>query len=227
MLVNKWMSKNVITVDENDSMSDATKLMKENRIRILPVLKRGRLSGVITDRDLKRASASDATSLEIHELLYLLTKIKIKNIMTEKPITVNPQFTVEESAEILLENKISSAPVVDDEGRLVGVITQTDIYKVLISLTGVKKRGIHFAFKIEDRPGSIREVTDVIRNYDGRLASILSSYDNIEEGLRKVYIRVYDLDRHNLGKLLDDFRSTAEILYYVDHRENLRKTYEE
>ncbi len=174
MLVKNWMSQDVITVDENDSMSDATKLMKKNGIRMLPVLKENKLTGVITDRDLKRASASDATTLEIHELLYVLSKIKIESILTEKPITVHPDFTVEESAEILLENKISGAPVVDDKGKLVGIITQVDIYKVLISLTGVGKRGIHFAFKVEDRPGSIREVTDVIRNYGGRLASILS-----------------------------------------------------
>lgn len=227
MLVKKWMSKNVITVDENDSMSNATKLMKENGIRMLPVIKKSELSGVVTDRDLKRASASDATTLEIHELLYLLTNIKVKRIMTKSPITVHPDFTVEEGAEILLENKISGAPVVNDNGKLVGVITQTDIDKVLISLTGVGKRGIHFAFTVEDLPGSIREVADVIRNYEGRLASILSSYDDVEEGFRKVYVRVYDLDRHKLGKLLDGLSITAELLYYVDHRENLRKTYED
>ena len=78
MLVNKWMSKNVITVDQNDSMEDAMKHLKENDIRMLPVMKKGKLIGIVTDRDLKKASASDATTLEVHELLYLLTKIKIK-----------------------------------------------------------------------------------------------------------------------------------------------------
>jgi len=227
MLVKKWMSKDVITVDENEAISNATKLMKENSIRMLPVLKKNKLTGVITDRDLKRASASDATTLEIHELLYLLTNIKVKSIMTKNPITVSPDVTVEETAEILLENKISGAPVVDDKGQVLGVITQTDIFKVLISLTGLGKRGMQFAFQVEDRPGSIREVSDVIRIHGGRLASILSSYDDVSGGYRKVYIRTYDIDRHKLQKLVDALGKTAELLYFVDHRENLLKTYVE
>ena len=94
MLVTNWMSKNIITVDENDSMQDAMKLLKEHDIRMLPVTKKGKLVGIVTDRDLKRASASDATTLEIHELLYLLTRIKVKNLMTKEVITVPPDFTV-------------------------------------------------------------------------------------------------------------------------------------
>ncbi len=88
MLVSNWMSKNVVTVDVEDSMHDAVKLMKENEIRMLPVLKKGKLVGIITDRDLKRSAASDATMLDVHELLYLVSKIKVRNIMTKDPITV-------------------------------------------------------------------------------------------------------------------------------------------
>ena len=88
MLVKNWMSKNVVKIDIDTSMQVAISLMKEHRIRMLPVVKKDKLVGVITDRDLKRASASDATSLDAHELLYLLMKIKIKDIMTKKPIAV-------------------------------------------------------------------------------------------------------------------------------------------
>ena len=126
MLVSNWMSKNVITVDMDASMQDALKLMKENGIRMLPVLKKGKLVGVVTDRDLKRASASDATTLDIHELLYLISKIKVGSIMSKNLVTVPHNFTVEETAQVLLENKISGLPVVDQNGALVGIITQTD-----------------------------------------------------------------------------------------------------
>ena len=153
MLVKNWMSKNVITVDINDSMQDAIKRLKENDIKMLPVMKKGKLAGIITDRDLKRASASDATSLDVHELLFLLSKIKIKDIMTKDPIMIPQDFTVEETAEILLKNKISGAPVTDNEGQVVGTITQTDLFKVLISLTGVGTKGIQFAFLLKDEPG--------------------------------------------------------------------------
>ena len=227
MLVKNWMSKNVITVDINDSMQDAMKLLKENDIRMLPVMKKAKLVGIVTDRDLKKASASDATTLEVHELLYLLMKIKVKNIMTRDVITVPPDYTVEETAQVLQKNRISGAPVVDADGQLVGTITQTDLFRVLISLTGVGNGGIQFGFQVEDRPGSIKEVADIIRIYGGRMVSILSSYDDVAEGYRKVYIRMRSIERSELKKLIQELESKAGLLYMVDHTENNREIYAE
>lgn len=225
MLVKNWMSKNVITVDINESLIDAVKLLKHNDIGRLPVMKKGEMVGIVTDRDVKRASASDAVSLEIHELLYLLSKIKIEEIMTKDPITVPPDYTVEETAEVLLENKISSTPVVDDQDQLVGIITQNDLFRALISLTGERKKGIQFAFKVEDRPGSTKELSDIIRNYNGRLASILSSYQNSPEGYKNVYIKVFQIDREKISELKNELRRKATMLYFVDQRENKREVY--
>ena len=227
MLVKNWMSKDVITVDENDSMHDATRRLKEHDIRMLPVMKKGKLVGIVTDRDLKKASASDATTLEVHELLYLLTKVKVKDIMTRDVITVPPDYTVEETAQVLQENRISGAPVVNADGKLVGTITQTDLFRVLISLTGVGSGGIQFGFQVEDRPGSIKEVADVIRIYGGRMVSILSSYDDVPEGYRKVYIRMRSIERSRLQMLIQDLRTKATLLYMVDRRENAREIYAE
>jgi len=225
MLVKNWMAKNVVTIDEDESMQEALRRMKQHNIRLLPVLKNGKLTGVLTDRDLKRASASDATTLDVHELLYLVSKIKVKTIMTKNPIFIAPELTVEETAEVLLQNKISGAPVVDDSGRVVGVITQSDVFRVLIALTGIGKRGIQFAFRLEDRPGSIKEVADIIRDYGGRMASILTSYDNVQEGYRKVYIRMHGVDRSKMQPLKEDLRKAATLLYIVDHRENKREIF--
>ena len=227
MLVKNWMSKNVITVDANGSMHDATKLLKKHGIRMLPVMKKGKLVGILTDRDLKKASASDATTLEVHELLYLLTKIKVKDIMTKDVVTVPPDFTVEETAQVLLRNRISGAPVVDADGQLVGAITQADIFRVLISLTGVGNGGIQFACQMEDRPGSIKEVADVIRNYGGRMVSILTSYDGVPEGHRKVYIRMRSIERSKLQNLIQELQSKTKLLYMVDHAENIREIFAE
>ena len=225
MLVKNWMSKNVIAVDINDSMSDAIKLLKENDIKMMPVLKKGKLVGVVTDRDLKRASASDATTLDVHELLFLVSKIKIKDIMTKDPIMIPEDFTVEETAEILLKNKISGAPVIDNEGQVVGTITQTDLFKVLISLTGVGTKGIQFAFLLEDSPGSIKTIADIIRKYSGRIVSILTSYENVTQGYRKAYIRMYDIERTEIEKLKGELREKATLLYMVDHQKNKREIY--
>lgn len=225
MLVKNWMSKNVISVDINDSMSDAIKLLKENDIKMMPVLKKGKLVGVVTDRDLKRASASDATTLDVHELLFLVSKIKIKEIMAKDPIMIPEDFTVEETAEILLKNKISGAPVIDNEGKVVGTITQTDLFRVLIALTGVGTKGMQFAFLLEDTPGSIKTIADIIRKYGGRIVSILTSYENATPGYRKVYIRMYDVDRTELEKLKGELREKATLLYMVDHQKNKREIY--
>jgi len=225
MLVKNWMSKNVITIDVDDSMQNAIKLLKENKIRMLPVLKKGKLVGIVTDRDLKRASASDATTLDIHELLYLISKIKVKDVMTKDPITVPPDFTVEETAEVLLDNRISGVPVVDQGGNVVGTITQTDLFRVLISLTGVGKRGIQIAVQIDDKSGSIKEVADIIRAFGGRMVSILTSYDGVPQGYRNAYIRAHSIDRSKLPELNDEISKTATLLYIVDHREDKREIF--
>jgi acetoin utilization protein AcuB len=225
MLVKNWMSERVITIDAKDSMQDAIKLLKEYKIRMLPVMKKGKLVGVVTDRDIKQASASQATTLDIHELFYLISKIKIEDIMTKGPNTVPPNFTVEETAEILLNNRISGVPVVDHEGNLVGIITQADLFRVLISLTGVGTRGIQFALLIKDQPGSIKEVADVIRKFGGRMVSILTSYDGVSEGYRKVYIRMRRIERFELEKLKKELLKIAGLLYMVDHRKDNREVY--
>ena len=225
MLVKNWMSKNVITIGVDNSMQDATSILKQHRIRILPVVKKGKLVGIITDRDLKRASASDATTLEIHELLYLLMEIKIKDIMTRNPIAVPLDWTVEETAELLLSNKISGAPVVDEQNMVVGVITQTDLFRVLISLTGINAAGIQFAFKTRDYPGTIKELADVIREFGGQMVSILSSYDKVPEGFRTVYIRMRHIDRHRLASLKKRLMEKATLLYMIDQRENRREIF--
>ena len=227
MLVKNWMSKNVVSIDVSDSMRDAMKRLKEHDIRMLPVMKKGKLVGIVTDRDLKKASASDATSLEGHELLYLLEKIKVKDIMTKDPITLPPDYTAEETAQVLLENRISGAPVVDDNRQVVGVITQTDLFRVLISLTGVGNGGIQFGFQVEDKPGSIKEVTDIIREFRGRMVSILTSYDDVPDGYRKVYIRMHSIERSKLQKLKDKLSERASMLYMIDQRENNREIYSE
>jgi acetoin utilization protein AcuB len=225
LLVENWMNPNVITVDADDSMLDATKILKEHNIRHLPVLEKGKLVGVITDRDLKRASPSDATTLEAHEILYLIANIKVREIMTKNPITVPYNYTIEEAAELLLQAKISGMPVVDKDGDVIGTITQTDLFKVLISLTGVGKKGVQFAFLLEDRAGSIKEVADIIRSYGGRMASILSSYEKAPEGHRYAYIRMYDVDRTKMPQLKEDLKKKAKMLYLVDSRENKREIF--
>lgn len=218
MLVKNWMSKPAITIDINSSMQEAGHLLERHHIRMLPVMDREKLAGIITDRDLKRSSASDATSLEKHELFYLLSKVKARDIMTKNPICVTPDYTIEETARILMEHKISGAPVVDDCGGLVGIITQKDLFRVLTNLTGVDRRGIQFGLGVPDRPKAIMEIKDIIHEYGGRIVSLLTSYENVPPGYRNVYIRVYNVDRTILPQLLTKLKGKAALRYIRDHR---------
>ena len=222
MLVKNWMSAPVVTIDANDSMERSIELMKEHCIKTLPVMKNDRLVGIVTDRDLKRASASDATSLAVYELFNLLAKVKIKKIMTKDPVTVCPDFTIEEAANLLRKNKISGAPVVNGQNRLVGIVTKEDLFKVLSSITGVDQRGIQFAFRVEDRPKAVMQLTDIIRKYEGHVVSLYSTCEGVPEGYRHVFIRAYRVNREELDRLKEDLEEKATVLYMIDHRLSTR-----
>ncbi|MBR9980001.1 MAG: CBS domain-containing protein [Desulfatitalea sp.] len=227
MLVKYWMSAHVITVSPDDSMKDAMDRIKENAIHQMPVLKAGKLVGMLSDGDLKRASASDATSLDVHELLYLLDKIKVAGLMSKPAITVPVDFTLEETAEMLLKHKISSLPVTNTDGTMAGIITQSDLFRALVSLTGLQDRGLHVALLMADRPGSIMEVANLVREAGGKMASILTSYKRCPEGQRRVYLRIYNIDRATTDTLLTGIGKKAQLLYMVDHRNNRRHIYSE
>lgn len=145
--------------------------------------------------------------------------------MTKNPITIPFDYTIEETAEILLKHKISGAPVIGQYGDVLGAITQNDIFRVIISLTGSERKGIQFGLEVEDRAGSVKEVVDTIREYGGRMASILTSYDLSPKGFRRVYIRMYGIDRFKLNNLKEALRKKATLLYMVDRREISRETY--
>ena len=215
MLVKGWMTSDVMTIDEDTSMMKASQIMKENNIRRLPVMHKGKLVGMVTDRDIKEASPSKATTLDVHELYYLLSELKVKDIMSKNVSTIGPEETVEKAAVKMLEHRISGLPVVNDKGKVVGVITQGDIFKVLISLTGIYRGGIQFAFNLEDRPGSIKEVGDMIRKHGGRMVSILTSYDMCDEGCRHVYIRIKEIPEDQFKALTDDLDKNFILLYAV------------
>ncbi len=215
MLVKGWMTSDVITIDEDTSMMKASQIMKENSVRRLPVMHKGKLVGMITDRDIKEASPSKATTLDVHELYYLLSELKVKDIMKKNLFTIGPEDTVEKAAVKMLEHRISGLPVVNDKGKVVGVITQGDIFKVLVSLTGIYRGGTQFGFNLEDRPGSIKEVGDIIRKHGGRMVSILTSYNMCEENCRHVYIRIKDIPEDKLKTLTEDLDKNFILLYTV------------
>jgi len=219
MLVKDWMTTDPITVSPETSVMKASQMMKENNVRRLPVVdEANRVVGIVSDRDLKEASPSKATTLDVHELYYLLSELRVKDIMTRKVITIKPNYTVEKAAVIMLERKVTGLPVVGDDGRIVGILSQGDVFRVLTTITGVYRGGTVVSFILEDRPGSIKEVADVIRKHGGRMASILTSYELCEEGTRNVSIRIGDLPAEKLAALRQELEREFTVLH-VTHDE--------
>lgn len=223
MLISDWMTREVITVEPDVSMMKVSKIMKEKHIRRLPVVDAGKkLLGIVTDRDIKEASPSKATTLDIHELYYLLSEIKVKDIMTVKPFTVTPNNTIEKAALLMMEKRVGGLPVVDDQGVVVGIITESDIFKVLISITGAKYGGVQMALKLPNTQGSLKEVLELLRAEQARIISILTSYgQQQEEGFRQVYVRIQDMEKGALDALIDKVKKHFNLLYWV--RENLHQ----
>ncbi|NOY63988.1 MAG: CBS domain-containing protein [Nitrospirae bacterium] len=188
MFVKDWMTKKVFTVMPDDSVSTAARILKEKNIKHLPVVKNDKIKGIISDRDIKEYIPSKATSLDVYELHYLLAKTRVKEIMKKKVITTTPDTPIEEAALTMLEKNIGSLPVLE-KGQLVGIISDRDIFRVVVDITGIRHGGHRIYAVVEDRPGSIKDVADIIRKYGFSLQSILTSYEGVKEGLRKVVIR--------------------------------------
>ncbi|MFH1481078.1 MAG: CBS and ACT domain-containing protein [Pseudomonadota bacterium] len=215
MQVQNWMSSALVTVEENTPIIKVKKIMEDKGIRHIAVTRGGRLVGMITDQDLIKASPSRSTTLKAHELYHLLAETKAKDIMNPSPVTIRPDQTIEVAAVKMLEHRTSGVPVVTAQGDLLGMITQGDVFKVLISITGIYQGGVQFAFNLEDRPGSIKEVADVIREEGGRMVSIFSTSTTADEGYRNVFIRIKKLPEENLQNLIKKLEKRFMLLYKV------------
>ena len=130
-LIKDWMTKEVVVVSPKTTVPDAHRLMTEKGIRRLPVMDGDKLIGIVTRGDVRGAEPSEATTLSIWELNYLIARLKLSEIMTRKPVTISPGATIGEGAQLMLDNKISGLPVVDGDGKLVGIITESDIFRLV------------------------------------------------------------------------------------------------
>lgn len=223
MLIKKWMSKPVITIESDASLMDASNLFRKQTISMLPVMEKGAIAGIVTDGDIKKASPSEATSLDIYELMSLVRQITISQVMSKPVVTISSDCTIDEAAGLMLRKNISGMPVVNGSGRMEGIITKSDIFRCLVSFTGIASNGQVFAFKINDRPGIIKHLTDVIRGHGGRLSSILTSYDDIEQGFREVFIHSFDLDPDRFDLATRELQNVAQMTYAADLEQDIRK----
>lgn len=225
MLIKEWMSKSVITIDHNDSLNHAITLFQTKVISMLPVMGNGKLVGIITDGDVKKAMPSDATTLDRFEMPTLMDSVKIDTVMSMPVVTIQSDHTVDEAAGIMLKKGISGMPVIDSMGKIDGIITKSDIFRCFVSFTGVSNKGQIFAFKLQDKPGTIKILTDIIRKKGGRLCSIMTSYDDIEDGFRKVFFHTFDIDPPGFEDLVERFHKSGKLIYAADPSHGFRKIF--
>lgn len=199
MFVQDYMSADPVTVEPESTLGEALHLMKKHSIRRLPVTLKGEIVGLVTEQDLMKASPSPATSLSVWEINYLFPKIKIKDIMTREIFTVTPETILEKAALIMKENSISTLPVLRDK-RLVGIITESDIFKAFIDVLGLNHPSTRVTLQVEDRVGMLEKIagligaaginiisTNVQRFSDNRVYLILRLDSKDLHGVKKVF----------------------------------------
>jgi len=202
MLVGKWMTCNPITIAADVGIDDALHLMRERKIRRLPVLNAaGQMIGIVSDKDLLHAAPSPATSLSVHELRYLLAKLTVKKVMSSPVITVTPDTPLEQAARIMADSKIGGLPVIE-QGRLVGIITETDIFKALLDVLGTRTPGIRVTLAVHEGKGILAALTHDVSAMGANIISLLTSEGELP-GERAITFKVNDVDPALLRQALD------------------------
>jgi len=174
MRIRDVMTKNPITVDSETLVLDAQRIMKENNIRRLPVVDKGNLVGIVTQHDLLQASPSPATSLSIHELNYLLAKMKVKEVMKKNPFTLTPDTPFEEALRIGQDKKIGSFPVMD-KGKLIGIITESDTVRFLTRALGLREEGSRVTIEgLGGKFGDLEKIIAIANQHQTIILSMIS-----------------------------------------------------
>lgn len=210
MRVRDRMNTDVKTVTLDSSITEAFRIMKENSIRRLPVMDKGILVGIVTLSDLNQASPSSATTLSIHELNYILAKTKIKDILPKKQnlVTIGPDNFIETAAKLMRQNNVSGVPVLDND-KLVGIVTETDMFDALIDIIGVNQPHSRIDIYAVDRPGSLAEITQIIAK---RGINILNTVVYYEKKTKRYKI-ILRMEEVNCDDIVEEIKSKG---YEID-----------
>lgn len=197
MLVKERMSHPVITIRPETTMQEALGIMRREHVRRLPVVdKHGQLVGIVTDADLDKASPSEATTLSVWEIRDLISKVKVERIMAHEVITIDDETPIEEAARIMADSKISGLPVLH-EGKLVGLITETDLFKLFLELFGAREPGVRLTVEVPRGPGSLAKLTRSIFEMGGDIVS-LGTYLGADSETGEIILKVEGINCEDL-----------------------------
>ena len=212
MIIKSVMSKDPICISADASLTDAMALMTKHKISKLPVIDKNKdLVGIITKNDLSKASPSDATTLDMFEISYLLTKINVSKIMTKNVISVREDEVVEECARIMVDNQIGCIPIVKDK-ILIGIVTESDLFHLFTDMFGARQSGVRATLEMQDKPGSIASLAKEIAEINGNIISLVTR-DCSDKENRKLTVKVTDVSlvqfqeiAKKLGITIEDIR---------------------
>lgn len=203
MLVRERMTSPAVTVTPETPFQDALKLMRDKKFRRLPVVDAtGKVVGIVSERDMLHASPSPATSLSVWEVNYLLWKLKVSDIMTHNVVTINQDVPVEDAANIMVSRKIGGLPVVDDKGVVVGVITETDIFKAFVEIMGGGEHGLRLTVQVPTGSGTLAKLASKITEMGGLILSV-GTMDRESDGMRELIVKVQGVTKDTLIPALE------------------------
>jgi acetoin utilization protein AcuB len=217
MYVGRKMTTKIVTVTPETTMVKARDLLREHNIKQLPVVDRaGRLVGILTDRDIRSAWASPATTLSIYELTYVLQKLTVESVMVKNVITTTPDATIERAAKIMHDNKIGSLPVVEGD-RVVGIITSSDLMEVLLDALGIEEESGRIAVLVKDRIGVLADVCGLLKQKNINIRSMVTLPLHQYPGRYELVMRLNPTDRANAVEYL----AHAGYKVIIDYKQDL------
>ena len=202
MFVGERMSRPVITVGLDDPINDVLAMFRKEHIRRAPVINKGKLVGIVSETDLLNASPSDVSTLSIWEMNYLLSKVTVKRVMSKKVITVDVDTPIEEAARIMADNKIGGLPVMNN-GRVVGMITETDLFKIFFELMGARQKALRVTATVEDKRGELARVTKAIAAHGGNFISF-GMFSGPDANSRVITFKVEGMKQDEIKSALKD-----------------------
>lgn len=201
MFVGERMSRPVISVTPDTPINEALAMFRKEHIRRAPVMKDGKLLGIVSERDLLNASPSQATSLSVWELNYLISKVTVRNVMSKKVLTVDKDTPIEEAARIMADKKIGGVPVTS-AGKVVGIITETDLFKIFLELMGARQKALRITASIADEPGQLAKLTRAIAHHGGNFISF-GMFSGPDANSKVVTFKVEGMNRNKIKEVLD------------------------
>jgi acetoin utilization protein AcuB len=200
MFVRDFMTRDPMTTTPDVSHPDALALMRKHRIRRLPVINKGKLVGIVSETDLLSNQPSQATTLSVYEIYSLLSRLHMRDIMVKPVVTVEGDCPMEEAACVMVSRKIGCLPVMDGD-KIVGIITETDVFRALVEVLGGKESGTRVVVRLPERVGEVARVTSEIANAGGNIVAITSS-QVLEGSYREDTIKVMGISAETLKALL-------------------------